>query len=342
MRSIDNTRNHSVEPLQQQQQQQQRINLSNQNQISVQPRLGMTSIPILTPSSNLIFQQNIPINNNNANIISNLANNSTTTSSTTNASSNAVSNSVSIYNNLLNAAANNQNSNLNFSRNNNNLNIAANSGNLNSSNINNIVNNLIYSRLHINSSVLSPMSVASNTIANTNSHHSRSGHHYHNRSGGSSNTGGSSGNLNNNISLHSSFKSKSVCQLTCRYCQGILCRRGMKAILLADTRVELYSTDTVPIGVQLVANDYVTRNCLCQIRDVACLGCGNVVGYHVTQPCDVCMSACNNGHFWMFHHDAVKAKERMDSTGLKPLLWAHLPYHEKETNIYDDYELICR
>ena len=42
---------------------------------------------------------------------------------------------------------------------------------------------------------------------------------------------------------------------------------------------------------------------------------GNVVGYHVTQPCEVCMSACNNGHFWMFHNDSVKAKERMDSTG---------------------------
>jgi len=42
---------------------------------------------------------------------------------------------------------------------------------------------------------------------------------------------------------------------------------------------------------------------------------GNVVGYHVTQPCEVCMSACNNGHFWMFHNDSVKAKERMDATG---------------------------
>jgi len=29
------------------------------------------------------------------------------------------------------------------------------------------------------------------------------------------------------------------------------------------------------------------------------------------------MSACNNGHFWMFHNDSVKAKERMDATGMQ-------------------------
>ncbi|KAI8926085.1 FAM72 protein-domain-containing protein, partial [Entophlyctis helioformis] len=117
-------------------------------------------------------------------------------------------------------------------------------------------------------------------------------------------------------SIHPSFRSKSVCQLECRFCGQGICKRGMKAILLADTRVELYSTDIVPPGrVQLVADDYMTRNCHCRIRDVACLGCGNVVGYHVTQPCEICMGACNNGHFWMFHSDTVEANDRMDQTG---------------------------
>lgn len=69
----------------------------------------------------------------------------------------------------------------------------------------------------------------------------------------------------------------------------------MKAILLGNTKVELYSTDTPPTGVQLVYGDYLTQNCLCRIRDAACLGCGNVVGYHVTQPCEKCLEACNNG-----------------------------------------------
>ncbi|KAI8820957.1 FAM72 protein-domain-containing protein [Fimicolochytrium jonesii] len=97
------------------------------------------------------------------------------------------------------------------------------------------------------------------------------------------------------------FRSKIVCELTCRHCEAVVCRRGMKAILLADMNIELFSTDVPPHGVQLVNNDYQTRNCYCRIRDVACLGCGNVIGYHVTQPCEPCMEACNNGHFWMFH-----------------------------------------
>ncbi|KAJ3382214.1 Protein fam72a, partial [Entophlyctis sp. JEL0112] len=41
--------------------------------------------------------------------------------------------------------------------------------------------------------------------------------------------------------LHPSFMSKTVCQLSCRFCVQTICARGMKAILLADTRVELYS-----------------------------------------------------------------------------------------------------
>ncbi|KAI9345817.1 protein FAM72, partial [Zopfochytrium polystomum] len=118
--------------------------------------------------------------------------------------------------------------------------------------------------------------------------------------------------------VHPSFRSKTVCVLSCGHCGQSVCERGMKAILLADTRVELYSTDAVPPGrVQLVAEDYLTRNCNCRIRDVACLGCGNVIGYHVTQPCDACLAACNNGHFWMFHDDGILSVERKDASGVK-------------------------
>ncbi|GJJ70073.1 hypothetical protein EMPS_02422 [Entomortierella parvispora] len=111
-------------------------------------------------------------------------------------------------------------------------------------------------------------------------------------------------------SLHPQFQAKAVCRLTCKSCLTDVCMRGMRAILLADTRVELYSTDRPPAGVQLVYDDYRTRNCKCRIRDVACLGCGNTLGYHVTQPCEKCLSACNNGHFWMFHSDGVSCTER--------------------------------
>ncbi|RKO87193.1 protein FAM72, partial [Blyttiomyces helicus] len=116
-------------------------------------------------------------------------------------------------------------------------------------------------------------------------------------------------------SLHPQFRSKTVCTLRCRHCVSVVCGRGMKAILLGDTTVELYSTDSPPCSVQLVEKDYTTRSCKCRIRDVACLLCGNVIGYHVTQPCDVCMESCNNGHFWMFIADEVCPEERMEADG---------------------------
>lgn len=38
-------------------------------------------------------------------------------------------------------------------------------------------------------------------------------------------------------SVHPSFRSKAVCSLLCKFCDQTICGRGMKAILLADTRV---------------------------------------------------------------------------------------------------------
>lgn len=46
--------------------------------------------------------------------------------------------------------------------------------------------------------------------------------------------------------VHPNFRQKNVCTITCKFCQGGICKRGMKAILLADTRVELFSTDRIP------------------------------------------------------------------------------------------------
>ncbi|KAJ3379464.1 Protein fam72a, partial [Lobulomyces angularis] len=117
-----------------------------------------------------------------------------------------------------------------------------------------------------------------------------------------------------NPSIHPQFRSKVVVKIYCDHCSSEICKRGMKAILLGNTKVELYSTDTPPTGVQLVYQDYTTQNCQCRIRDGACLGCGNVVSYHVTHPCVSCLEACNNGHFWMFHAERVTSKERMDDS----------------------------
>ncbi|EPZ34943.1 Protein FAM72 domain-containing protein [Rozella allomycis CSF55] len=128
-----------------------------------------------------------------------------------------------------------------------------------------------------------------------------------------------------NISPH--FRQKVVCKLRCRHCSRTVCMRGMKAILLADSNVELFSTDLPPKGVQLVEEDYMTTNCRCKIRDLACLTCGN--------PCETCLESCNNGHFWMYISEGVIPEDRVDcSSGnilLYPLLWAHLPLSEHDS-----------
>lgn len=146
-----------------------------------------------------------------------------------------------------------------------------------------------------------------------------------------------------NPSIHPQFRAKSVCKLYCKHCTTDLCMRGMKAILLGNTRVELFSTDTAPLGVQLVFQDYMTQNCACKIKDAACLGCGNVVGYHVTHPCESCLDACNNGkfelclflifigHFWMFHSDGVGSVDRI--TNGKILKWAELTGEVNEDQV---------
>ncbi|OXB67160.1 hypothetical protein ASZ78_015801 [Callipepla squamata] len=103
------------------------------------------------------------------------------------------------------------------------------------------------------------------------------------------------------------FADRSVAVLCCRFCRQVLSSRGMKAVLLADTDTDLYSTDIPPSG-------------------------GNVVGYHVISPCKPCLLSCNNGHFWMFYSQAVFGINRLDSSGVNVLLWGNLPDLEENTD----------
>lgn len=122
------------------------------------------------------------------------------------------------------------------------------------------------------------------------------------------------------------FGAKLVHQLRCQACDNKLCSRAMKALLLADTKTELYSTDVSPLqGCAPVGKPYATKSCDCKISDVACTDCGSEVGYHVVHPCMNCLKACNNGHFWMFHGRCVKASERADSKRNSHLTWASIP-----------------
>ncbi|KAI7855864.1 FAM72 protein-domain-containing protein [Circinella umbellata] len=124
---------------------------------------------------------------------------------------------------------------------------------------------------------------------------------------------------NNNVNTTRVSPLKPVYRLLCKHCRTIVCARGMRAILLADTKIELYSTDIPATSIQLMDKDYLTRTCHCRIRDVACRDCGNIIGYHVVAPCHQCLQAGNNGHFWMFHSDACQPQERKDISGKKKI-----------------------
>lgn len=130
-----------------------------------------------------------------------------------------------------------------------------------------------------------------------------------------------------------SFKDRCVSVLCCKFCKQVLSSRGMKAVLLADTEIDLFSTDIPPTNtVDLIGRCYFTEICKCKLKDIACLKCGNIVGYHVIVPCCSCLLSCNNGHFWMFHSQAVYGINRLDSTGVNFLLWGNLPEIEESTD----------
>ncbi|XP_014676625.1 PREDICTED: protein FAM72A-like [Priapulus caudatus] len=136
--------------------------------------------------------------------------------------------------------------------------------------------------------------------------------------------------------LHPTFQNKQVLCLECRACGNCVCTRGMRAILLANTQVELYSTDIPPEeAVDLVGDHYATNNCQCRIKDVACLQCGSLVGYHVMSPCKSCLLSCNNGHFWMYHSHAVSTVNRARNSrkGVQLMVWKHLPEAEVDPTL---------
>lgn len=68
------------------------------------------------------------------------------------------------------------------------------------------------------------------------------------------------------------LRNKIVYKLNCAYCCTSVCERAMRAILLADTKVELYSTDIPPKAVVTMNEDRMTAGCNCKIRDTVCSG----------------------------------------------------------------------
>jgi len=126
-------------------------------------------------------------------------------------------------------------------------------------------------------------------------------------------------------SLHPSFGKNSVYILDCRACGETVCRRGMLAVLVADGRTELFSTDRYDrSSVGVIPDVFTTEKCKCRIQHLGCLSCGCVVGYHVVLPCSKCLNSVNNGHHCMFHSGLVQHYYRLDERGGGCLLWKQL------------------
>lgn len=68
----------------------------------------------------------------------------------------------------------------------------------------------------------------------------------------------------------SALRNKIVYRLNCAYCKINVCERAMRAILLADTKIELYSTDIPPRALRTLDEDRLTQGCNCRIRDTLC------------------------------------------------------------------------
>ncbi|XP_073443432.1 protein FAM72A isoform X2 [Dendrobates tinctorius] len=136
------------------------------------------------------------------------------------------------------------------------------------------------------------------------------------------------------------FKEKQVCILHCRFCRQVLSTRGMKAELLAGSDQEMFSTDIPPTDcIDFVGCCYYFEACRCKLKNIACLTCGNEVGYLVVTPCRPCLLSSNNGHLWMFHSHYVLGINRMDGSGKHVLLWKDLPdTDEKQEGLLNLYE----
>lgn len=75
-----------------------------------------------------------------------------------------------------------------------------------------------------------------------------------------------------NPASNTALRNKIVYRLNCAYCCTPVCERAMRAILLADTKIELYSTDIPPRALRTMDDDRLTKGCNCRIRDTVCSG----------------------------------------------------------------------
>ncbi|ESO99726.1 hypothetical protein LOTGIDRAFT_141696 [Lottia gigantea] len=123
------------------------------------------------------------------------------------------------------------------------------------------------------------------------------------------------------------IKKTKVYNLDCISCDSNLCWRGIPAPVFTEKRTRLFSTDSPLMeSVDLVPGSETMDRCSCRLQSIACLHCGNVVGYHVKRPCRKCLVKCKNKHLWVFYPDSVTAMERFDFKSKFEATWFFKTY----------------
>ncbi|KAJ2779829.1 hypothetical protein H4R18_003790 [Coemansia javaensis] len=152
---------------------------------------------------------------------------------------------------------------------------------------------------------------------------------------------------------------QAVWRLHCKHCHVLWSSRGMEAVVMARPAIRCYSTDLPPLGCDVVHQQVApalaelimgagcttcsslthharrfdlapSGPCDCHVQDIACLGCGNLVGYYIHRPCFRCLAQRlrikQRGfqHLWTFYQDNVLAVQRENDTG-DPVGWEELP-----------------
>lgn len=115
-------------------------------------------------------------------------------------------------------------------------------------------------------------------------------------------------------------------ELSCVECRTALVSLGYKSSLLSNGKINVYSTNIYSIKIREVYDYFATKNCCCTIIDVACTSCGNIIGYHVVQPCRQCLNSDTNGNMWIFCETRVVGTLLHNLTGNEDFLAKKLNY----------------
>ncbi|KAJ1720713.1 hypothetical protein LPJ53_004692 [Coemansia erecta] len=152
---------------------------------------------------------------------------------------------------------------------------------------------------------------------------------------------------------------QAVWRLYCKHCSVMWSSRGMEAVVMARPAIRCFSTDLPPLGCDIISQPVAaaiqdtivdegcttcsslahharrfdlapTGPCDCHVQDIACLGCGNIVGYYIHRPCFRCLAQRlrikQRGfqHLWTFYQDNVRAVHRENDRG-RVVAWDDLP-----------------